>query len=411
MHRPTSPRLRSLLGTFTCCAAFLLASVTAWGQDSTDKRLDALEQRLQTLEQQETAPASPASSKLTLGGYGEIHVNAVEGSGSDQIDIHRAVLYLGYDFTDWIRLNSEVEIEHAFVLKGNGEISIEQLYLDFAGTERLNARAGRVLMPIGLINQRHEPTTFNGVERPLVDRVIIPTTWFADGAGIYGTLSPHLKYEAYLSNSLDAAGFSALDGIRNGRMKERPGLHQLAVSGRLDYFPFATADLKTPQNLRVGLAFFNGGANNGNKGATNDLDAGVAMYAADAEYTIGKLDLRGELAYGRIHGAQAIGNNVASAIMGWYAEAGVHVLPARWKTGKLKEADAVLFVRHERADTQYRMPVGVNKDPAGDQTETTVGLSFFPVSSLVVKADYQFRGDATGADVPNQFNLGIGWAF
>ena len=103
--------------------------------------------------------------KLRLGGYGEIHAN-FEENGKSVFDIHRLVMYVGYDFADWIVLNSEIELEHAYVTDGaGGEISIEQLYVDFLLTEAFNARVGRMLAPMGIINQNHEPTLFLGVER------------------------------------------------------------------------------------------------------------------------------------------------------------------------------------------------------------------------------------------------------
>jgi hypothetical protein len=407
MHAPPLRR-RAPISRLFPLTALLLGSL-AWGQQTTDQRIQALETQLKTLQRQAEKPEG--GSKLRLGGYGEFHVNVVESDGKDQADFHRAVLYLGYDFTDWISLNSETEIEHAFVEGGDGEVAIEQLYLDFRAGERLNYRVGRVLAPLGIINQRHEPPIFNGVERPLVDTVIIPTTWAVDGAGIYGTLSDHWKYEAYLSNGLDGSQFHALDGWRKGRMKERPGLSQLAVSGRLDVFPLATADLATPQSLRLGAAFFGGGVDNANKGGESNIDARVALYIADADYSIGPIDLRGEYAYGTVDGAQTIGPTVASAIKGWYLEGAWHWWPAGWQVGKLQEADAVLFVRFDAADTQEKLPAGGVKNLAGDRTETTVGINFYPTRNVVLKADYQFKGDATAVAVNDQFNLGVGWAF
>ncbi|MDA3923932.1 MAG: hypothetical protein PF904_04445 [Kiritimatiellae bacterium] len=99
--------------------------------------------------------------KMSFGGYGEMHANFNQGEGGDYFDIHRLVLYLGYDFADWIKLNSEIEIEHAYASSdesNGGEVGIEQLYVDFLLHESFNLRAGRVLAPLGITNQRHEPT-------------------------------------------------------------------------------------------------------------------------------------------------------------------------------------------------------------------------------------------------------------
>ncbi|MEK7484119.1 MAG: porin, partial [Planctomycetota bacterium] len=164
--------------------------------------------------------------KFTLGGYGEFHLNAREGKGNKFLDIHRFVLYLGYDFNDWIKFNSETEFEHGFVEEGNGEILIEQLYVDFLFSDYINARVGRVLAPLGIINKYHEPTTFYSVERPAVETNIIPSTWYLDGIGIYGKITPYFRYEAYLTNSLDGSGFSSTGGIRGGRQEERPGISE-----------------------------------------------------------------------------------------------------------------------------------------------------------------------------------------
>ncbi|MBW2203633.1 MAG: hypothetical protein JRF52_05925, partial [Deltaproteobacteria bacterium] len=124
-------------------------------------------------------------NKLSFGGYGDIHANFTEGGGPSKFDLHRLVLNIGYEFTDWIKFNSEVEIEHAFVSgDSGGYLAIEQAYLDFFVNKYANFRVGRVLTPLGIINQRHLPPSFNGVERPSFDKYIIPTTWSSDGVGV-----------------------------------------------------------------------------------------------------------------------------------------------------------------------------------------------------------------------------------
>lgn len=361
------------------------------------------------LQAQDGVPTAPPS-KFSVGGYGEAHANFVNGPGKNQFDFHRFVIYMGYQFADWIQLNSETEMEHAFVNDGDGEISLEQLYVDFALSRPLNIRAGRVLTPLGIINQRHEPTTFYGVERPQVDVVIIPTTWASDGIGIYGYLASNLSYEAYLVNGLDGSRFSALNGIRGGRIKERPSLNQPAVTGRVDYRPLAGGTTGIPQDLRLGAGIFAGGLNNGNRGADPGLDASLVALAADAQYSIGPLDFRGVYAEDRVRGAANIGNNVASKMRGYYVEGGWHFWPERFKQGKLAESDAVIFARYEEYDTQAEMPAGVAPNPAGDRREITVGLSFYPVPNLVTKADYQSRKDGAGKRT-HLTNFGIGWMF
>jgi len=367
----------------------------------------------QVQEMEDSVALSPDSwvNRFTLGGYGEFHGNFDEGSSGDQFDIHRFVLYLGYDFNDWIKFRSETEIEHAFVSsESDGELALEQAYFDFLLSDLVNVRMGRVLTPLGIINMKHEPPAFYGVERPSFDRVIIPTTWSSDGVGIFGNLTPSLTYEAYVVGGLDGSEFDALNGIRGGRIKERPSLNDVAVTGRLDYYPFAQRSARLGQWLRLGASTYLGGLDNGNAGSDPDINGDIQIYSADFEYTISKFDFRGVVAFENIDGAREIGNGTASEIFGWYLEAAYHFWPDSWKTGKLEKSDAAAFVRYDDFDTQYGMPSGVERDPAGDRNEWTFGLSFYLTPSLVLKADYQIR-DSSAGDVENAFNLGLGWQF
>ncbi|MDA8121528.1 MAG: hypothetical protein M0Z38_03045 [Deltaproteobacteria bacterium] len=377
-----------------------------------ERSLEALSGKVEELKKVQ-APEIPSwVNRFTLGGYGEMHANFGEGDAADQFDIHRLVAYVGYTFNDWIRFHSETEIEHAFVSsESDGEISIEQAYLDLLLSDPVNVRFGRILTPIGILNRKHEPPTFYGVERPFVDQVIIPTTWSSDGIGIFGGIVPSLKYELYVVSGLDGSAFNATNGIRGGRIKERPSLHEPAVTGRLDFFPFVAWPSGYGSFLRLGASAYYGGLDNGNRGQNPGIDADLRVLSADFEYSVGQIDFRGVFAHENIDGATRIGNNVAEEIVGWYLEGAWRFFPDSWKKGKLARSDAAVFVRYEDFDTQYRMPAGVAENPAGDRTAWTLGASFYLTPSLVAKADYQVRDDATGRDLPDLVNLGIGWQF
>jgi hypothetical protein len=354
--------------------------------------------------------SAPAQSnawydRLTLGGYGEIHYNSVNVDGGEQIDLHRFVGYLGYRFEDWIQLHSEIELEHAFVEEGNGEIAIEQLHVDFLLRTGFNVRAGRFLTPLGIVNKTHEPTTFHGVERSLFDTYVIPTTWSSDGIGVFGSPCENWKYELYLGSSLDGTGFDPINGIRGGRQEERPGLSEPAVSGRVDWFPGHFEG-----ELRLGGSYFVGGLDNGNEGQNPGVDGNLQVYSADAQYSAGRWDFRAVYALETISHANDLGSGVASEIDGYSLEAARHVMPEAWKSGKLEKADLVAFLRYDAIDTQKELPGGTVRDPAGEREEITFGLSFFPTTGLVIKADYQIRDDEASG-LPERFNLGIGWSF
>ena len=371
-------------------------------------RLAELEARQTTLLEELDARGTGGSpsgrwyDRLTLGGYGEIHLNREAGSGGDQIDNHRFVAYLGYRFSDTIQLHSETELEHSFVEDGQGELSLEQLHVDFALDRAWNVRAGRFLTPLGIINERHEPTTFHGVERPLFETVVIPSTWSSDGVGVFGGLAPTVNYQLYVASSLDGSGFTALNGIRGGRQKERPGISEMALSGRLDWH----AVREDERALSLGISGFAGGLDNGNQGANPGVDADLWILSADVRGSLAAFDLRGAYAYEEVQGAGSLAPGAASAIDGFYGEIAWRVLARSADS----EREVALFARYDEVDTQKDLPTGVASDPRGRRSEWTVGVSWFPVRNLVIKADYQMRDD-DAAGLPERVNLGLGWSF
>ena len=353
-------------------------------------------------------------NRLSFGGYGEIHGNFSDGSGADRSDVHRLVMFAGYEFNSWAKFNTEIEIEHGFVDGDSGELEVEQAYVDFTLSDTYNIRVGRFLAPLGITNQTHEPTTFNGVERSLFDKYIIPTTWWLDGIGLFGSITPRLDYQAYVSSSLDGSKLDAKNGIRKGRMKGRQGLDQPAVSGRLDYQVLQPGD-RGDQTLRLGLSGFYGGLDNNENGTASGASGTASIFAADYEYTIGDFDFKGNIAYIHISDAEEINNTfnngVAEGIFGWNQEIAYHIMPQKWKVGKLVESDLIVFARYDFADTQYKMAGNATANGNYTRQETTVGVNFLVTPQLVLKADYQFRKTDDESDIGDLFNVGLGFNF
>ncbi|MCK5676434.1 MAG: hypothetical protein KAH99_05415, partial [Verrucomicrobia bacterium] len=400
-----------LLGIFI---SGLISTASGEEEGSDQDRIAALEQQVKALAGEinaqrdlDAAEVYNPLGKLRLGGYGDIHAN-FEENGKSVFDIHRLVMYVGYDFADWIVLNSEIELEHAYVTDGaGGEISIEQLYVDFLFAEAFNARAGRMLAPMGIINQYHEPTLFLGVERPSVDKYIIPSTWSIDGIGIFGSPLGWLSYQAYAVGGLDGSEFSADKGVRDGRIKERGGLNDPAVTGRIDLYPFEE------QELRIGVSGYYGGTDNANKGGGNGTENNFGMYSADFEYEISRFRFRGVVAYGENSNPENLPltgsatNELSEALFGWYIEGGISVMPNSWKKGKMAEVDLIPFVRYEEYDTQYKA-AGSFENGANERTEITVGINVPLTYQFVVKADYQLKYSEAASNPNNVFNLGMG---
>jgi hypothetical protein len=185
------------------------------------------------------APTAPDTGAPTtaLSGYMDFHFNKHEFEDG-RLDFHRFVLLVTHSFSDRIRFVSELELEHALVegLEEAGELELEQAYVDFLLSRRFNVRAGMMLMPVGIINERHEPPVYYGVERPFVDTVIVPTTWFEAGAGVHGEIGRGWRYRGFITSPLDAAEFTAEEGIREGRQKgSDTNIGRPALTGRLEY--------------------------------------------------------------------------------------------------------------------------------------------------------------------------------
>lgn len=368
-------------------------------------KLDTVLEEIDAGDQAQPAAAS-WPDRLTLGGYGESHANFTQGSDNDILDNHRFVLYVGYRFADWIQLHSETEIEHSFVADGDGELSLEQLHTDIDVIDPVGVRVGRFLVPVGITNMTHEPTTFYSVERPSLEQILIPTTWSADGIGVFGRPTDEIGYQAYVCSGLDGSEFDAVNGIRGGRLKERPGINEPAFTGRVD---FSSAFDDAGRSLRLGVSCFVSGLDNADQG-TSGAPGTLQLYSADAQFRCGDLELRGVYAWEHVGDADELnamfGSNVAERMQGYYVEAAYHVWPTDWKAGKLSDADAVVFVRYEDFDTQDDMPAGFAADPRGERQEVTGGLAFFLTSQIVVKSDYQYRDEQ-----PDLFNLGVGFRF
>ncbi len=395
----------------------------------TARKVDVLTQEVEQLKSNILLPPTkelksqyglgPAASKvyqvsrgLSLGGYGEGFLNEAvsETSGSrDRADAVRFVLYTGYKFTDRILFNSEIEFEHATtastVSSSGGSVSVEFAYLDFLGWDYLNARAGLVLVPLGFINEMHEPVYFHGNNRPEVERQIIPTTWRELGVGIFGQPHPDLQYRGYLHTSLDAMGFSS-SGIRGGRQNGNRALAEtFADSARLDYTPH-----QVPGFLIGGSAFLGETGQN----ATFDdreIDGLLALTDFHAQFRFRGLELRALYAFATLGDAAPISRQVESSVadrfQGHYAEIAYDVLPLMLPDTRQYLAP---FFRYENFDTQESVPVGIERDPTKDTNLYTVGLTYKPHPQVVLKLDYR-NFELAQSNRTDDVNVGLGFVF
>jgi len=341
-----------------------------------------------------------------ISGYMELHLNN-EQQQDASLDFHRFVLLFSHSFTPRIRFVGELELEHAFVegREEAGEVELEQAYIDFLVRREFNLRAGMVLVPIGIINERHEPPVFNGVERPFVDTVIVPATWFEAGAGVHGELRHGFRYRAYALAPLNALEFTADEGIREGRQKgSQANVRNVAVAGRFEYVGFP--------GLTAGVSAWRGKSNF----AVPRLDTTVTIGEADVRYRRDRLELRGEFANVHISdaarlneslgAATGVSPNVAEGLRGFYGEAGYRI----WAAGSPR--DLVAFVRYENFDTQHKMPAGFLPLKEFDRDAWITGVTYYPDADVAIKADYVWqRNQSSIVKGRNSFNVGLGWWF
>jgi hypothetical protein len=350
------------------------------------------------------------SESTTVGGYGEVHYNNPSGPDSPGIiNVARFVVFLSHQFNEKIAFRSELEVEDTKIEAGHdnaGEVSVEQVYLDYQLSPAATLRAGLVLAPIGIINETHEPTTFNGVERPAFDHDVLPTTWRDLGVGMVGNLGASgLSYRAYLLNGLVASGFTAEEGIRAGRQEgQLASFANPSLTGRLEW---------ARPGLRVGGSFWYGGSAAQDPAlGTGTFDNAVALVSADARYDVGPFMFRGVVANINITDAEAINaaftSQVGSRIAGGYLEGAYDVLSAL-APQSAQRLNA--FIRHERYNTQAGVPNGVTRDDALARRVTTFGLTYKPLYNVAFKGDYQLLRNRAGVGENEVFSLGLGYQF
>lgn len=357
----------------------------------------------------------PRTRKLrgaAVGGYGEAVVLAPLGAQGGPVvaDLRRNILFFGFNFTDRIRFFSEIEFEHALTTSGKeGEVAVEQAFLDFLLTRWLNVRAGMSIVPVSLVNLYHEPSTFHGVERPDSDLFIVPSTWKQLMAGLFGAVGP-VRYQLYVTPGLRAEGFSADTGIRGGVQDNLVRARDWGLTGRVDYSPIL--------GLNLGLSMFWAFAGQGdpNLGATP-----VTIAAFDGKFQRAGLSLRTQVSYlhigdtGPLNVALSLvrpgAGSVSRQIIGGYVEVAYDVLRAF----RLENGFQLLpFVRIERSDTQADVQgtgLGFSRKPGNDRTVFTAGLTFRPILEIAAKLDYQYRVSDAPDSGRHTLNAGIAYQF
>lgn len=322
-----------------------------------------------------------------IGGYGELHYNKLQSDAGDgeEIDFHRFVLFFGHDFTDRIRFFSELEVEHSLAGDGApGEVELEQAYIDYVLADTVSARTGLFLLPVGILNETHEPPTFYGVERNNVENILIPSTWWEAGAGLSGYSSSGLSWDLAVHSGLAMAtdGGSAFR-VRSGRQKVAEALaNDLAYTLRVKYSGIQGLELSASYQYQSDPSQLPG----------DGLDSGQLL-TTHAIYQYGGFGLRALYSDWHFDG-DAVEAAGADRQTGWYIEPSCRI-NERWG----------VYARHE------------NIDAAREQdkfTQNEIGFNFWPHDSVVLKVDYRQRDFSLPGLEDSNFDaldLGFGYTF
>ncbi len=358
-----------------------------------------------------------SGKKFTIGGYGEIHYNQGfndTSSTNGKLDVHRMVLFLGYKFNNRVDFVTEVEFEHV------KEVYVEQAFMNYRINQAFNLKAGLMLIPMGIQNEYHEPTTFNGVERTSIDGNIVPSTWREIGIGFSGNLDNlSLKYQAYLVNGFlgyDGGGkFKGSNAFRSGRQK---GAESTISSPNLS----AKVDFYGINGLKIGLAgyvgnsqstLYDGLMNNDTTGLAEQADSsvvGMAMVGIDLRYTYRAFEARAQVISTAVTNTKEYntftGKDLGASMLGYYGEVGYDIISLFKKEATER---LVCFGRYEFWDTHASVTSETLKNASYNRSAITTGFSYHVAKGAVFKADYQlFKNDAEENASSSQFNMGVG---
>ncbi len=340
--------------------------------ETTDEKIEA------TVEVMESNLAPVAQSETKIGGYGELHYR--DKQDQKELDFHRFVLFISHDFTDNVRFYSELEVEHAIAGDGQpGAVELEQAFVEIDLTEDTRLKTGLFLMPIGIISETHEPTTFYGVERNVLETHIIPTTWAENGAWLTSEISPGLNLDFAIHSGLEVpiSGNKAFLP-RSGRQKGANAIAEaLAYTGRIKYTAIPGLELAASYQYQKDMS-------------QGQDPSPASLWSAHIAYQKDNFALRALFAEWNI-------DNLLATSLGRDQQQGYYLEPSYKLTEKLG-----FFARLSQWDNSAGNPLDTKIK------QTNLGLNYWPTEDVVFKIDYQKQ---RGASDDQGLNLGMGYQF
>lgn len=355
------------------------------------------------------APADPPAGPATvLTGYGELNYNRPTHRTQDaQADVRRFVLGYQHRFDEKTKVVTELEVEHAVASADDkGEVEVEQAYIERQIDPVWSLRAGLFLVPVGLLNENHEPTSFYGVERNFVETAIVPSTWREGGVQAVGNFDNGLTLQGGLTTGFDLNKWDAASD--EGRASPLGSIHQEMSQARShDLSVFGAANWRGVPGLLLGGSLFTGLATQGQAVDT----ARVTLWDLHTRWTPGRWDLSALYARGTISGTGALNaalvgrpTPIPQSFDGAYVQ-GAYKL---WSRDDGAVSPFLRLERYNAARSYADLGPGLTPDAARSERVVTLGANVQVAQGIVVKADVQrFH---VNADL-DRVNLGLGWNF
>ncbi len=367
------------------------------------------------------------ASNTTVGGYASIEFENFESSDST-FDPQRFILNVSSQLHERLKFYSEIEYEHGTKIEAEGsgegsltiedtdgdgvidaqeaadldlsvdtrngaqgELSLEQAYLQYDFTERLGLRAGVILAPFGRFNLYHDDDLNNLTDRPLVVRRVIPSTWSESGAGLVSSIpvgdESTVNTEVYVVQGLDDEISSGSGGLRDARSAlDSDNNNNKAFVGRIALSPGLGHE--------VGLSGYHGNY--------DDDGNAIGGGALDGLTTLGNFQLHGEWALFSVDdGTVADGGRAPEELSGFYAELGyrfwLNALSETFLGAGFEDPRMIATYRYNNAEIQRRGELATL-----DGDGHVVGLAYRPITNFVLKTEFQWndgeleRGNSNG---------------
>ena len=397
---------------------------SSFSSASTDEKISILAEEVERMKNQElfggeigttSKGFGPAASKvyntsmgLAIGGYGEIYNKAyLAGDNADKSDAYRGVFYIGYKFDDEWSLNTEIELEHV------DESYLEFAYIDYDPAQfdgKLGFRAGLLLLPLGIINEMHEPTTYHGVFRPWVENKLIPTTSRENGVGIYGSLMDGMvDYKWYYVTSWQQPGATKTGaGMRDFRGKGGSTVsNEFANVGKLVFHLNESTD--------VGFSIFDGEINPASAAKVNDSNASVRMLTSYIQGEYHNFEYTALYHENRFSSVSRLNNQLTTTSthnkfgkkqVGYYYDIARDI-------GSFFNSDWYIapFYRYEYLNFHDEVDASAYENSDFETQYYTFGVTVKPIYNIALKLDVTRYTDKANLGDSRTLNLGLGYIF